>query len=302
MKRLLALGGVAFLLAGCAALVWIGDRDGRVELTSAGEIWADVLRDADQLGWHAARVPLAEEAALGDRIWNSLPLTEDPALTAYVSAVGQPLLADLRRKGVVYRFHVVEWGAVNAFALPGGHIVVARGMVNFTQSEAELAAVLAHEVSHVDLGHCAGLWRYQLALKRVGLSGAGATADLLRRPLTAGYRKYEEAEADAHGLALTVAAGYDPRAAGALFSCMGAGGRLSTKKTPIGEAAIAVLDSLGSYFDTHPNLDQRVRRIDSLLRSSQSRLRGKQFYRGVENRRRLAARSQQRFPGEEYVF
>jgi predicted Zn-dependent protease len=302
MKRALALGSVALLLTGGALLVWIGDRDESIELGSTGEIWADVLRDADQFGWHAARVPLAEEAALGDRVWNSLPLTEDPALTAYAAEVGRPLLAGVRRKGVVYRFHVVEWGAVNAFALPGGHIVVARGMVDFTQSEAELAAVLAHEISHVDLGHCAGLWRYELALKRVKLSGAGAAADLLRRPLSAGYRKYEEAEADTHGIALMVAAGYDPKAAGALFSRMGAGVTVATARTPLGEAAGAVLSSLGSYFDTHPDPDQRIRRIDSMLRAGQGRLRGKQFYRGTENRRRLIARSKQRFAGEEYVF
>ncbi len=302
MKRALGLGIIALLLVGGAALVWIGDLDERVDLTSAGEVWSDVLRDTDQLGWHAARVPVAEEVALGDRVWNSFSAAEDPALTAYVSAVGQPLLRNLRRKGIPYRFHVVDWGAVNAFALPGGHIVVASGMVDFTQSEAELAAVLAHELSHVDLGHCAGLWRYQLALKRVGLSGAGATADLLRVPLAAGYRKYEEAEADVHGETLTISAGYDPRAAAALFARMGPAAGASRPQTPLVEASSAVLDSLGSYFDTHPNPDQRVRGLSAFVHENRGRLRGKRFYRGQANRSQFIPRSQQWFPGEEFTF
>jgi predicted Zn-dependent protease len=302
MKRVTLLAALALLLCGAAALVWIGDRDERVDLSAAGEVWGDVLRDADQLGWQAARVPVAEETALGDRVWNSLSLPEDATLTPYVSAVGQPLLANLRRQGITYRFHVADWDAMNAFALPGGHIIVARGMLEFTQSEAELAAVLAHEISHVDLGHCAGLWRYQLALKRIGLSGAGATADLLRRPLAAGYRKYEETEADIHAEALLIGAGYDPRAATALFSRMNPKTVAPKPKTPLGEAAGAVLGSLGSYFDTHPKPDQRVRRINAFLRANQHRLEGRTFYRGIENRRRLTARSQQAFPGEACTF
>lgn len=300
MKRAIALAGMAALFGGAAVLVLVGERDEHVDLSSAGEIWADVLRDADQLGWHAARVSEADEIALGDRLWESMTVGEDATLTPYVAAVGGPLAEHLRRKGIPYRFHVIDWAAVNAFALPGGHIVVGRGMVDFTQSEAEVAGVLAHEISHVDLRHCAGAWQYRLALKRAGLGAAGAAADLLRTPLTAGYRKYEEAEADTHALALVAAAGYDPRAAVAVCSRMRPGAAVREQpKTPLGEAASSVLDSLGSYLDTHPEPEQRVRRMEAFLRKNEGRLRRRPYYRGVENRRRLIARSQQEFPGEE---
>ncbi len=304
MKRMLGLGGMAVLMGAAGALVMLGDRDESVDLTSAGELWADVLRDADQLGWHAARFCTSDEIALGGRIWSSLPFQEDSTLTPYVSAVGWTLLTNLHRKGIPYQFHVIEWEAQNAFALPGGHIVVGRGMLDATQSEAELAGVLAHEISHVDLGHCAGLWRYRLALERIGLSGAGAAADLLRQPLTIGYRKYEEAEADTHGAALLASAGYDPRAMVSLMQHLRPGFvRVEEKpRTPIAEAAGTVLDSLGSYLETHPHPEQRAHRVSAFLSANQRRLRGRHFYEGVENRRRLVARAQQRFPGEEAVY
>ena len=73
----------------------------------------------------------------------------------YVSNVGQKVAKNTERSDVTYRFHVIDSPMVNAFALPGGYIYVSRGLLSLANSEAELAAVLGHEIGHVTARHAA---------------------------------------------------------------------------------------------------------------------------------------------------
>ena len=119
-----------FLFGGCASTV---DRD-ISSLTPQGK-------------------PKTEEQAIGEQIHQQIlssfyPYT-DPKIVRYVNDVGYKLVAHAKRKGFEYRFTVLYNEKIYAMSAPGGYIYITTGMMNFLQSEAELAAVLAHEIGEI---------------------------------------------------------------------------------------------------------------------------------------------------------
>ena len=82
-----------------------------------------------------------------------LPMVEDPVLNAYVTSLGRALARVSERPGLDYHFYVINSPTVNAFALPGGHNYLTRGLIEQTRSGGELAAALAHEIGHVAARH-----------------------------------------------------------------------------------------------------------------------------------------------------
>ena len=81
------------------------------------------------------------------------PPYADEKLQAYVQEVGQRVASHSHRSNIAYHFTVVDSPDINAFALPGGYIYIHRGLLAYLNSEAELAAVLGHEVGHVTARH-----------------------------------------------------------------------------------------------------------------------------------------------------
>jgi len=147
-----------------------------------------------------------------------------PAIVSYVKRVGQRLAAVSDRQ-LPYEFNVINDSTPNAWALPGGKIVVNRGLLVELESEAELAAVLGHEIVHAAARHGAkGMERGMLlqgAIMAVGVAshnsdyaqlavgGAGVAAQLV----TQKYSRDAEREADFYGMHYMSRAGYDPAAA-----------------------------------------------------------------------------------------
>ncbi|MCG6864909.1 MAG: M48 family metalloprotease, partial [Thiogranum sp.] len=115
----------------------------------------------------------SEEIALGKKynqqILAEMPAYNDPGLTAYVNEVGQRIAHASHRPDLDYHFTVLDSSMVNAFALPGGYIYITRGIMAYLNSEAELAAVLGHEVGHVTARHSV---RQQSAATATGVAGA----------------------------------------------------------------------------------------------------------------------------------
>ena len=101
----------------------------------------------------------AEEIQLGRQsdaeVRQQMGVYQDAALQRYVDRVGQRLARSSHRPNLPWTFTVVDEPAVNAFALPGGFIYLTRGILPFLRDEAELAAVLGHEIGHVDARHSA---------------------------------------------------------------------------------------------------------------------------------------------------
>jgi len=285
---------VVVALAVAGSLVFVGDADESVSLTAAGEVWGDLVRDIDQFGLSLTRVSDAEEIALGNRLAAELFSVaggEHPR-TAYLTAVGRLLEPHLRRRQIPYTYHVVAWPAVNAMALPGGQVVVTTGMLDMIETEAELAAILGHEMAHIDLRHC--IERFQLAvhLQKLDLEAIGNLVDLLPQLARMGYRKYQEVEADAAGQRLATAAGYDPRAAVELMQRVAAGAPVKREtnraaaRNPLEELLVAATASLGDFAASHPDPAERIARLERLEARRRLWSSPRSFVIGRENYRR----------------
>lgn len=144
-------------------------------------------------------------------------LVDDPELTEYVNLVGQAVAQQsIRGSEVEFRFGVLDTEDVNAFAAPGGFILVTRGALSLMESEADLAGVLAHEVAHVDQSHVLDEIRRSSVMKSASdqsqLAGAvlDAVAELGTSMLFTGLSREDEMEADSLGLLYATATGYRP--------------------------------------------------------------------------------------------
>jgi len=211
----------------------------------------------------------SQEVELGrgatPQIEKELGRYEDPGLEAYLNEVGQRLVAVGDVRGYRYSFKVVDRPEVNAFALPGGHIYVTRGLLAMANSEAEVAGVLGHEIAHVTQRHIAkqltrAIGYNILALGIVGLTAAhpgtrgqvaaaAATVQGLLATIMTGYTKDLEAEADEVGLRIAVRAGYDPQAVVAFMRAM----RTHERLTGQGYHA----------FSDHPATNERIVKADT---------------------------------------
>lgn len=204
-----------------------------------------------------------QDVALGQKyaaqVEKETPLCNDPKVDAYLTKLGQRLVAHLNTFGNQYpwEFHCVNDKAINAFALPGGFVFINRGAIEAADYEAELAAVMAHELSHVALRHGTNqATKAQYAQLGSGIAGiagsifggvAGA-AIAGAGQFTAGsvllkYSRGAETQADVMGTQVLYDSGYDPRAMAAFFEKL-----MSSKAPP-------------EFFSDHPNPDNRIQRV-----------------------------------------
>jgi len=182
----------------------------------------------------------------------------DPQLTAYVSEVGQKLVKVSDRPNLPFEFVVINDSVPNAWALPGGKLAVNRGLLTELKSEAELAAVLSHEIVHAAARHGASSMERGILLSTgaaiisvlasdsrnhglVDFAAAGGAALLSFR-----FSREHELEADHYGIDYMVRADYDPKAAVELQETFV---RLSGNKSS---------SWLAGMFATHPPSQERV--------------------------------------------
>jgi predicted Zn-dependent protease len=190
------MGGLAILVAACAT----NPASGRPEVVLMSE------EDELQIGRELDRRIQAQESML-----------EDDRLQKYVQQVGERVAAGSHRSDLIYRFRVIDRPQVNAFALPGGYIYIFRGLLAYMNSEAELAAVLGHEIGHVTARHTVRQHRnatlasllVQIIAARSGTPYAGDIANLLGVAFVAGYGRELELEADGLGADYLARAGYE---------------------------------------------------------------------------------------------
>jgi len=190
-----------------------------------------------------------------------LPLCNAPKVDAYLTQLGTRLAQKLPTGGVQYpfEFHCVNDKAINAFALPGGYVFVNRGAIEAADDEAQLAGVMAHELSHVALRHGTNqATKAMLAETGLGIFGAvfgDTTGGALLTQLgsfTAGgvllrYSRTAESQADVMGTQVLYDTGYDPRAMAQFFEKLEA--ETKGKNPP-------------EFFSDHPNPEHRVGRVD----------------------------------------
>jgi len=190
-----------------------------------------------------------------------LPLCNAPRVDAYLTKLGMHLAQKLPTGGVQYpfEFHCVNDKAINAFALPGGYVFVNRGAIEASDNEAQLAGVMAHELSHVALRHGTNqATKAMVAETGLGIFGAvfgDSTGGALLTTLgnfTAGgvllrYSRTAESQADVMGTQVLFDSGYDPRAMAQFFEKLEA--ETKGKNPP-------------EFLTDHPSPEHRVGRVD----------------------------------------
>jgi predicted Zn-dependent protease len=211
----------------------------------------------DLAGGQSADDEARSGEAIAATVLGAAPVWRKPAAQSYVNLVGRNLARQVERKDVQWRFAILDTPSINAMAFPGGIVVITRGLYALLGSEDELAAVLAHEIAHVNRRH---QWKVIQQQKLVALAGDAVTrgdpgrttqlvADLGTKLIARGLDKASEFEADRDGVVIAARAGYD---SSSLISVME---RLKALKT--GSADTALL------FATHPSPEARIAALTS---------------------------------------
>ena len=164
-----------------------------------------------------------EEIQIGDGVTETLlgarPLQDDIELQRYVNVVGLWVARQSERPNLPWHFAVNDSDYINAFATPGGNIVITKGMIRVLRNESELAGVLGHEVSHVVRKHHLNAMRKNAAfgLLMQGVQAGSKNQDLVnalagptKELYARGLDKSDEFEADRMGVIIAARAGYDP--------------------------------------------------------------------------------------------
>ncbi len=177
-----------------------------------------------------------------------LDMVEDPEVQAYVDRIGQKLVAVTGRE-MEYEFNIIKDERLNAFALPGGKIFINAGAITKSHSEAELAGLMAHELSHTVLSH--GFQLVTDGTATTGITSLLPFGSLFSRLALSDYSRDMEEQADLLGTRMLTSAGY---AADGLRNLMVTLGKEKTKgpKPP-------------AWLSTHPRNKKRVRYLEELI-------------------------------------
>jgi predicted Zn-dependent protease len=188
---------------------------------------------------------------------------DDAAVQAYVAGIGMKMAAASERPQLPWEFHVVNDGAVNAFALPGGFIFVTRGLMTSITNEAELATVVGHEIGHVTNRHSVQqISRAQIAQIGLGVgsilnSTVAQLGGVFGQGLGVLFLKYSrdaENEADLAGFRYALNQGYDVRQMINMFETIQAVSQLSGGGGRVPE-----------WLATHPDPGNRIQTTEARL-------------------------------------
>lgn len=247
MRLLSVLLAVTFLLTGCTT-----------SPTSGQPIFAGLVSESreNQLGASEHESILKQYHGVNDTA----------ELNAFVAVIGARVAQAAERKDVNWRFTVVDDDMINAFAVPGGYIYVTRGLLAVAQDESQVAAVLAHEMGHINARHSAQQMSQgmiaNIGLQALGiatgsniasqLGGIGAKAYLSK------YSRDHEYEADALGVRYLAATGYDPLAEAKFLTMLQNATQLEARMAGTEDA------QQPGFFDSHPMTADRIARARAL--------------------------------------
>ncbi len=202
-----------------------------------------------------------EEILLGREITGNLlgaaPLVKDSALQNYINSVGRWVASQSDRADLPWHFGVIESDDLNAFAAPGGFVLITKGLYKKMTNEAQLAGVLGHEIGHIVKKHQLKVLQKQQLLNigsnflsdkyakdnKLVSSAIGSGAEISARSLD----KTAEYEADRLGITFATRAGYEPYGLVDVLQTL--------SQTSVNDGSVALL------FKTHPHPDERLARL-----------------------------------------
>lgn len=220
-----------------------------------------------------ALVSESEEIRIGSRedtkVRQQYGVYDNPALQQYVNDIGQRLVKASHRPQLEYHFLVVDSPDINAFALPGGYIYITRGILAYLNSEAELAAVLGHELGHVTARHSVqqisattaaniGVALLGIFVPQINNAAGDLVVNLFGGALLSGYGREHELEADRLGAEYLARTGYDPQAMVKVVSVL--------KNQEVFDAQVAQAEgrqprAYHGVFASHPDNDTRLQQV-----------------------------------------
>ena len=226
-----------------------------------------------------ALISIKEEKEIGEKVLKQvqeqLPVIDDPYISDYIQRVGEEALRQVDNKHFNFDFWVIDNPTVNAFAIPGGHIFMFRGIIELMDSKDELMGVLFHEVAHVQARHFAervdkakkvSIATLAGALAAILVGGGEVGTALMTGALATGqsimlkYSRTDEEEADRLGLSWMERGRYDSMAMADVFSKMIKSRWLDT-------------DAYPAYLSSHPGLDERVVYLQNAIQAHKLGLR-----------------------------
>ncbi len=283
MKRIrikVVLAGCAVALAmlslanGCATVAQVAAAAGEASGVITPQQAQGIVRTGEAFGKALEQITPEQEyyvgRAVGATVVSQYKVHDRDVLTRYLNVLGQTLAmaSDKPETFGGYHFLVLESDEINAFAAPGGLIFLSRGMLKLCRNEDELAAVLAHEVGHVQLGHAISAisnsrWTQAFTIlgteSAKGLGGEqisqltaafeGSINDITKTMMTSGYARKQEREADRVAVTILQRVGYRPSALIAVLQNM------ERQLKPGGH----------DFASTHPPPASRVEDLQSLL-------------------------------------
>jgi predicted Zn-dependent protease len=234
-------------------------------LTSGSALAQNKNKDPDEIGnrnvgdginFYSLEKEIALGKGLAQEVERQAKIIDDPTIAEYVNRVGQNIVRNSDAK-VPFTIKVLDTEEVNAFALPGGFFFVNSGLILKTETEAELAGVMAHEIAHVACRHGTKQATDGTLMQIGAIAGSiflgGWTGYAIRQgmglAIPMGYLQFSqhfERQADYYGLQYMYKSGYDPTAFVDFFE------KIETleKKKP---------GSLSKVFSTHPMTDARIK-------------------------------------------
>jgi len=298
-RSLTALAGIlavllaALVFSGCASLTQLAADTGLVS-----ESQADALGAAGEtIGKAFEGLTPEQEYYLGRSvaatILSQYPALDDDRANAYLNDLGQSLAlaSDKPYTFKGYRFLLLDSDEINAFATPGGFILITRGMLACTGSEDTLAAVLAHEIGHVQLDHgvkAIKASRWTDAITKTAVAGVAMSdaevaevtgafgdsiGDITQTLVVGGYSRRQEKQADEAAAVILSRVGYDP------------------------EAIVRMLEEMDRRWDpeakdfaaTHPSPQDRIAEVRGTVESLDAPVAGGEALRDARFRRAFAA-------------
>lgn len=208
------------------------------------------------IGWLVDRIPPALEIQLGEVVFSQVQIQYDflegDDLEGELDRLAAPLLETLPDTGYPFDLHLVDDPTLNAFAVPGGHIVVHSGLIEAAETPEEVLGVLGHELAHVTERHSlrqmvgsAGLFVVVQALLGDASGLAAVLVDGSTELLSLSFSRDHELEADRVGWQYLLEAGIDPRGMIDFFE---------TLEEETGDDMSGAL----SFLSTHPATDDRI--------------------------------------------
>lgn len=228
----------------------------------------------DQLNFFSEETERSMGISAYRDVLKEYPLSTDPVVNAMVRRVGQRIAAAANRPDYDWEFAVIKDDKMaNAFALPGGKVAVFTGILKHTKTEAGLAAVMGHEVTHAIQRH--GVERMSRGiLEQVASVGAiaGAATGKVNPGVVQGvlsaygigvslpFNRKQESEADFIGLRLMAQAGYDPHEAIVFWESLS-----GCPRNMIGKLCFRSGAGVPEFFSTHPSEETRIKNIEQWI-------------------------------------